>query len=88
MNILKINCGLLLLDFLLKKSNHPTPNHTLKPVKYKLLRINERHKSQEKKDSKEKKNGGNTRAPGITPVIRHKIQHNSRCEKYTMKKKD
>jgi hypothetical protein len=57
-------------------------------VKYKLLRINERYKSQEKKDSKEKKRDGNTRASGITPVKMHQIQHNSRCGKKYNEKKD
>jgi len=58
MNILKINCGLVLLDFLLKKSNHPTPNHILKPVKNNLLRkelTNATRAKKKKKDSNKKR---------------------------------
>jgi hypothetical protein len=52
MNISKINCGLVLLDFSLKKS--PDSHHSIKPVNYQLLRINERYKSQEIKKTQKK----------------------------------
>ena len=81
MNILKLICGLLLLDFLLKKSKSPDSQAHSEAGEYNLLRTsekNQRYKSQEKE---RKTNGGNTRAPGISPVKKRKIQHNSRCEK-------
>jgi hypothetical protein len=72
MNISKINCGLVLLDFSLKKS--PDSHHSIKPVNYQLLRINERYKSQENKKTqkKEKKTEATYGLQGL---------HQSKCTK-------
>ena len=51
MNILKLICGLLLLDFLLKKSKSPDSQAHSEAGEYNLLRTsekNQRYKSQEK----------------------------------------